>query len=51
LPGAVPDVRVESLRKVGHLGELDLVGGQGGRRRMLAPCLYSSRAVWVKRER
>lgn len=26
-PGAVPDVRVESLRKVGHFGERDLVGG------------------------
>ncbi len=27
LPSAVPDARVESLRKVGDLGECDLVGG------------------------
>ena len=32
LPSAVPDIRVEPLRKVGHLGERDLVGGKGGRR-------------------
>ena len=32
-PGAVPDVWVESLRQVGDIGERDLVGGKGRRRR------------------
>ncbi|CCV08643.1 hypothetical protein MESS2_770018 [Mesorhizobium metallidurans STM 2683] len=32
LPSALPDVRVESLRKVGHLGKCDLVGGKRCRR-------------------
>jgi hypothetical protein len=45
LPGAIPDVRIEPLRKVGHIGKCDLVGGEGGWRTMLAPCLYSSSAV------
>ncbi|TIP10524.1 MAG: plasmid partitioning protein RepB [Mesorhizobium sp.] len=32
VPGAIPDVRVKPLRKVGYLGERDLISGKGGRR-------------------